>query len=120
MSFFSFKNLAKVFILALFFGCSEEMNEKPDNLIPESKMAAIVTDIMVTEAKVSRLGFKSFDSSKVAYDFLEREIFKKYAVDSAQYNQSYNYYNTDGKGMLRILDIAKQNAEKLKETSIEK
>ncbi len=64
----------------------------PDKLIDKSTMIEILTEIQVTEARLSRLNVRSFDSTVVAFNYLQAEIFRKYKVDSLAYVQSYKYY----------------------------
>jgi hypothetical protein len=65
---------------------------RPDNLIAPDEMALILTDIHVAEARVSRMGISTIDSSNLVYKRLEQGVFKKFSVDTAAYTQSFIYY----------------------------
>jgi hypothetical protein len=66
--------------------------EKPKNLLPPDRMAATLTEIHVAEARVSRMGLRSADSSAVVFARLRRQIFVRQQLDTAAFNQSYAYY----------------------------
>lgn len=82
-------------------------------------MARILVDIHEVEMQVSRLGLGSYDSSKVAYDFLELEIFENFEVDSSQYRRSYEYYAANPAKFIRIYDdvevLLEEKGQKLKD-----
>ncbi|WP_338874525.1 DUF4296 domain-containing protein [Spirosoma sp. SC4-14] len=97
--------------LGMLPGCQAQQDERPDNLIPEDRMADILTEVHKAETKVSRLGLRSLDSSNIAYKHLERQIFVKFKVDTAAYTKSYVYYSSHPREMESIY---KQVVEKLK------
>jgi hypothetical protein len=74
--------------LGLLFSCNEKVVEKPENLIPEDKMAAILYDISLLNA------------SKIIYESILNEyeiepmeyIYTKYGIDSVQFVGSDTYY----------------------------
>ncbi len=80
-------------VVGLLTACTDLDEKQPDNLIPESKMAAVLTDIHLAEARVSRLGLGSLDSSTLVYKRLEKQIFQKHKVDTSAYSKSYQYYS---------------------------
>lgn len=79
--------------------CSAVDDTKPDNLLPEETMVNILTDIHLAEARVGQMGLRSVDSSNIVYNRLEKQIFRKYKLDTAQYNASYRYYSTHPREM---------------------
>jgi hypothetical protein len=79
--------------------CSAVDDTKPENLLPEETMVSILTDIHLTEARVMQMGLRSVDSSNIVYNRLEKQIFRKYKLDTAQYNASYRYYSTHPREM---------------------
>jgi len=74
-------------------------------------MAAVLTEIHLAEARVSRLGLGSMDSSNMVYKRLERQIFQKFKVDTSAYSKSYVYYSSHP---LQMEAIYKQITENLK------
>lgn len=101
----------KRLICALFFvasSCSTD-DRPPKGTLSEDKMATILADIHLAEARVSNLGLKSMDSSLLVYEQLERQIWKKYKADTAHYKVSYSYYVSHPKELARIYDkVAKK------------
>ena len=87
--FFSF-----FLFLTVFSSCQEEP-DVPVGTISEAKMTQILTDMHLLEARIGRLGLTSLDSSTIITEHLKQQIFKKYGVDSAVYNRSYQFYSTN-------------------------
>ena len=98
-------------ILGFVLSCQATQDERPDNLIPADKMAAILTEVHLAESRVSRLGLRSVDSSNVVYKHLERGIYKKFGVDTGAYNRSFIYYSSHPREMEAVY---KQVVENLK------
>lgn len=92
--------------------------EVPANVIDEQTMSKILAEIHLTEAKASRLSFQAYDSTKVAYDEMERRLMKKYKTDTARYKASYKFYVANPETMVKIYDetlkILKEMEEKRK------
>lgn len=90
--------------------CTAPENKPPDNLLSEDKMADILTEVHLAEARISRVNLRSVDSSQIAYKHLEDKIFKKFGVDTATYRKSYIFYSSHPANMEAIY---KQVTEKL-------
>ncbi|MCU0324678.1 MAG: DUF4296 domain-containing protein [Spirosomaceae bacterium] len=90
--------------------------DPPKGSIDAETMSKIIADIHLAEAKVSRLSFQEFDSTKVAFKYFEQKIFAKYKVDTAQYRKSYDFYAAHPEYMTDIYDNAVKILEKKKET----
>ncbi|MEP1782753.1 DUF4296 domain-containing protein, partial [Reichenbachiella sp.] len=71
------------------FGCSSTVDQK--DVIPSDKMIELLTEIHILEARVDKLRLTN-DSSFKVYNTLEKEIFEKYDVEKAKYQESYQYY----------------------------
>lgn len=72
--------------------CSGE--KRPDGILNEDKMVAILIDIHLTEGFVQALPIP-YDSSKRLYPILEKEIFDKHAISDSVYLQSLQFYLRD-------------------------
>ena len=90
--------------------CDEEM-DKPKNLISESEMIQILTEVQIAEAKIGKLSLLSVDSSNLAYQKLESTIFKKYKTDSAAYKRSFNFYAIQPEIWAKIYEGVVKNLE---------
>lgn len=77
------------FFLLILFSCSETKTER---IIPEDKMVNILVDIHLTEGKVNGIHLGSVDSSLIVYNYFEKQVFKKYQVDSTSFNKCLNSY----------------------------
>jgi len=69
-------------------------------------MAAVIKDLKLLESKVDHFYLRSPDSSKAAYRYLQHQVFKKHKTDSAAYYESYDYYLSHKKQLLKILEDA--------------
>lgn len=73
-------------------------------------MAQILSEIHLAEARVTKMNRVSQDSNTLIYKHLEKQIFRKYKVDTAAYSKSYNYYSSNPE---QLADIYKQVTEEL-------
>jgi len=90
------------------FSCNSS-NEK---FIDKTKMSTIFAELKLAESQVSRLNFMGADSAKVAFKYLEKEIYKKYKIDSLQYINSFDFYAKDKKELLSIYEGAENIIKK--------
>lgn len=88
------QKLYSILLLIALFSCNENLIEKPDNLIPEDKMVAVLMDLaIVNAAKSTNISvLHDNDIEPMAY------VFKKYDIDSLQFVESDNYYASLPKG----------------------
>ncbi|WP_127018716.1 DUF4296 domain-containing protein [Flagellimonas beolgyonensis] len=105
-----------VFLMGILFlcSCAEEVVEKPENLIPKDKMAAILLDLAILNAAKSAAKNKFEDSGLEIMPFL----YQKYGVDSVQFVQSDLYYASNPlqyqemyQDVQSKLDLAKKDLE---------
>lgn len=80
--------LLLVVAMLMLSSCAEELVEKPDNLIPEDKMVAVIKEMAIVNAA------KATNLSKLRENGVEPTsfIFKKFEIDSAQFVDSDRYY----------------------------
>lgn len=108
------KKIFLVLGMVLILLACDNRPSRPKDAIDEVTMAKILAEIHLAEAKVSRLSFKDYDSTKIAYKYLEQQIMAKYKTDTARYRASYNYYVTNPEQMTNIYDNVLTNVEELK------
>lgn len=96
------------------FSCAEEVVKKPENLIPQDKMATILLDLSILNATKTAARNKFEDSGIEVMDFL----YNKYGIDSTQFAQSDLYYASNPLIYQEIyqsvkdkLDVAKKDLE---------
>lgn len=100
-----------VFIsLTCFFSCKSSS----EDFIDKKTMAIVFAELKTAEAKVSRLNLTGVDSSRVAFKYLEKQIYKKYKIDSVLYLKSFDFYAKDKKQLLSIYVQAEKIIEKNK------
>lgn len=84
-----------LFVLVLVACNSKDKSNdsRPENLIPQEKMARILADIHQAEGIIS-MEEVSKDSSLLLFTEIENQIFEKYKINKAQFKVSYNWYTS--------------------------
>jgi hypothetical protein len=95
----------------LFVLACGEGEKPPGDLIPEDKMARILADIHVAEARVTNLQLRSLDSSVMVYEELQKKIWKKYKVDTLLYRKSYSFYTSHPAYLAEIYEKVEKDIE---------
>ncbi len=106
-----------IILLISLAGC----NSKPDNLLSEKEMSALIVELKLIESKVDHFFLRSTDSTKVAYHYLQKKAFEAHKTDSAAFYESYDYYLNKKNKMLKILEMAGEeieSAEKMDTTKL--
>jgi hypothetical protein len=85
------KKILAGLLLLLVLGCKRG-DKLPDDIIPTEQMSSILADLQIAESTVARMNLKSYDSSKVAFQYKQQQILDSYSVDSSLYNRSYEAY----------------------------
>ena len=109
---FPFQQWGLFVLIMLMTACRNPTVEAPKNLIPEDKMAQILTEIHLAEARVTKLNRISQDTNRLIYKHLEKQIFQKFKVDTAVYSTSYTYYASNPE---QFAAIYKQVTKKLQQ-----
>lgn len=99
--------LLALFVVGL-LACDGD-DSPPGDLIPQDKMAEILTEIHVAEARVTHLQLRSQDSSVFVYDKLQKRIWKENKVDTSLYRKSYTYYTSHPALLTEIYDEVEKN-----------
>jgi hypothetical protein len=81
------------------------------------KVGAVLADLQVLEVQMGRMPFLNADSTKVVYKELEREVFKKHKMDSAQYMSEYNKMAEDKALLLEVYKEAENIIRKKTEAN---
>jgi Domain of unknown function (DUF4296) len=100
-------------IILVIIACSDEP-KAPSDVIDEQTMSKILADIHLIEAKAGRLSFQAYDSTKVAYNELERRVLLKYKTDTTRYKASYKFYVANPESMVKIYDETLKVLEEMK------
>ncbi|MBO0936332.1 DUF4296 domain-containing protein [Fibrella sp. HMF5335] len=99
---------------SLFMQCGSTKNElgaAPAKLISPAKMADILAEIHMAEARVGKLNIGNSDSAAIVFKRLQNNVFAKAQVDTATYTKSYVYYSSHP---AELAGIYEQVIEKLK------
>ncbi|TXD75851.1 DUF4296 domain-containing protein [Algoriphagus ratkowskyi] len=87
------------FCLLSFASCNSA--NKPSGLLAEDKMVEVLIDIHLTEGLTSAMPV-AYDSSRVLYSLLEKDVFLKHEVSDSVFTQSMLYYLRDPAEMEQI------------------
>ena len=101
-------------------GNPTELGAEPANLVDEDKMAGILTEVHLSEARITKLNIGSSDTSALLFKRLHTQTLKKFDVDTASYSQSFVYYSAHPDQLAKIYEqvvdklkaIEKENAAK--------
>jgi hypothetical protein len=85
------RHLLLILPICLLFSCKEKEVNVPENILSEQEMVGLLQEIYLTEAKISKLSLP-FDSSKVLYDMVEKDLFERYGIQDSVYETSLNWY----------------------------
>lgn len=97
--------------LALCLSACDSEEKPPADLLSEEKMAAILADIHVAEARVTNMQLRSLDSSVLVFEQLQQQIWKKHQVDTSLYHKSYTFYTTHPAYLTEIYDKVEKKLE---------
>ncbi|HEV7380990.1 MAG TPA: DUF4296 domain-containing protein, partial [Dyadobacter sp.] len=107
---FSFVSLVFILGLLAVAGCSDN-SKPPEDVLSQEEMAAILTDIHIAEARITKLQLRSSDSSLMVFDTLKKQIWNKHKVDTLAYRISYDYYMTNPRQMSGIYEKVNKKIE---------
>ena len=100
----------KIFLLTfLLTACGSD--DKPENLIPEDKIAKVLSEIHILEAQINNLHFQHEDSSVFVYQKKRFELMKTFKLDTATFRVSLKYYLLNPDKMKGIYTEVKKNLE---------
>ena len=106
-------------IFLLFIGLAAcNSDEKPKNLIDETKMANVMTDIHLIESEINNLRLQHQDSSVFIYQKLKLKMLRKYKIDTAIFNASFKYYILNPDKLKPIYVEVKKKLEAVKKKAL--
>lgn len=79
--------------LTFVFGCKTK--ELPKEVLPKVKMAKVLIDIHIAEAKVNHLRMDKVDSGAAVYLALQDSVFKENKISQETYIESFRYYRAN-------------------------
>lgn len=103
------KNILSIILLFLLsVSCNSNAIKKPENLIEREKMVDIIYDLSILEAAKSQkpIVLEEYQIQSNMY------VYKKYAIDSAQFANSVKYYSADFDSYLAIYDSVNKKIER--------
>ncbi|MDX1543776.1 MAG: DUF4296 domain-containing protein [Christiangramia sp.] len=106
------KNIVSLLLLLVISVSCQNLNktEKPDDLIPEDKMIEVLTELSLLHAARNYNKFK-LEKTGIRPD---EYIYKKFEIDSLQFERSNNYYAEQYTQYERIYDSVKARIQRMK------
>lgn len=100
-------------VIILCFSCQDnrvKRPEKPDNLLSEEKMVAIIYDMSITSAA------KGINKKRLEKEGIQPDayVYRIHGIDSTQFSESNNYYAYDLEAYKRIYKQVQSRLEKEK------
>ena len=107
------QNIIILLFLTFFCSClSNNSIKKPENLINQEKMEAILYDLSI----INSIRPSSYKNPNYSDMLLDSYIFLKYGVDSLQLVQSESYYSKIPKIYLKIYNNVEKRLKKTKDS----
>lgn len=96
----------------LVVSCAKSIVEKPDNLISEKKMEAILFDLALLNASknVAIKELKDYNIMPKTY------LFEKYSIDSLQFAESMKYYASKPNKNIELYETVEKKLQKIKDS----
>jgi Domain of unknown function (DUF4296) len=74
----------------LFFSCKTK-NVVPEGILPQDRMVSVLSELYISEQKISTLGVKR-DSLRQVFGLMKDSIFERTGVSDSVFKKSMNYY----------------------------
>ncbi|UJP67167.1 DUF4296 domain-containing protein [Mongoliitalea daihaiensis] len=91
--------MATFLVFLCLISCSK--NSAPAGILSEDQLINVLLDIHMAEGYVTTFPIH-YDSSRMLYPLLEKEVFAKHQVQDSVFKVSLEYYIRDAKQMDRI------------------
>jgi hypothetical protein len=91
------KGLFLLFLVV--FGCT---GESPSDRLEQERMAQILADIHIDEARIQNMHLGNSDTALVLYHELSQQTLKKRGLDSTQVAKSYGSYVKDPTAFVKL------------------
>ncbi len=96
------KRLGPIFFLFMVLtACHREKVQIPDNVLNESRMAAVLADLQLAESTLSQ---SAVDSLDIWRNKVNRSVFLKHGITQAEFDSSFRFYQRHMKLMGGIMD----------------
>lgn len=93
----------------LLVACSKA-DEK--EILSKEKLASVLSDIHLAEAKINEKHIGSSDSALVLFQEIQKSIFQKHGVDSVQVNRSFEAYVKEPDQFLEMYEMVSAELSK--------
>lgn len=107
------KFFAFALMITMIYACKPGI---PKDVLEPKKMQAVLFDMHLVDGYIT--GFASQDSAKKVAATFYKSIYKKFGIDSAQYNRSLDYYYTKPAVFKQIYDSVTAKLSVLKEETM--
>jgi len=98
------KKILLILIIFLCTFCAKKKAENIEGLYSMEQLAVFLKELYILESKLKGLKL-SKDSTKVIFEFYEKQLYEKHNMVDSLYRESFQYYIDDVKAMSRIYEI---------------
>lgn len=102
----------KIALLVLGFWALSCSSGADKDILSKEKLAFVLTDIHMAEARINEKHIGSSDSALVLFQEYQRQIFKKHGVDSVQVNKSFEAYVKEPDEFLEMYEMVSEELTK--------
>ncbi|MBL7943485.1 MAG: DUF4296 domain-containing protein [Flavobacteriales bacterium] len=88
------KTILSLVVLMFLISCGTKRTEKPEALLTEQKVAAVLTEVELLDA-VYTLEYQKRDTSRQAMAGYYEEVYQRHGVTREQFSQSLEWYGKD-------------------------
>ena len=107
----------KYVLCGLFFFVFSCSNSGEGDRLDQEKMAQILVDIHVDEAKISGMEIVSADTNLLLFHELEKSTLRKHQVDSVTLVHSFNAYVREPKEFIKLYERVNEIMEQRKKST---
>lgn len=90
-------------VAVVFFSCDKTVR-KPEGILSHEEMVKILSEVYITEEKISRLALRP-DSALQIFDLVKNRIYEKTGVPDSVFKKSVVYYLDHPKEMEMIYTV---------------
>lgn len=99
-----------IFLLIVVVAACSSPSKK--SILSKEKLALVISDIHLAEAKINEKHIGSSDSALVLFQQIQQSIYKKHGVDSSQVNQSFEEYVKEPDEFLEMYQLVTEELSK--------
>ena len=98
------KKVFLILVVCLCTLCNKKVDHIPKNIYTREQVAHFLKDLYVLEQKIKDLNLEK-DSSKIVFEYYEKQLFETHNMDTSVYRKSFEYYMDDINSLSKIYEV---------------